>query len=69
MCAAFHKTFITLVTLLILGNGSISDIFCLFINMDTENIRGEIALKGHSSKDLILQIEEIENQSDYFEEL
>ena len=54
MCAAFHKTFIALVTLLILGNGSIPDIFCLVINMDTENVRGEIALKDHSSKDLIL---------------
>lgn len=47
MSASFHKTFIALATLLILGRGSICDILCPVIYMDTENSGGEIALKNH----------------------
>lgn len=47
MSASFHKTFIALATLLILGRGSIYDILCPVIYMDTENSGGEIALKNH----------------------
>ena len=47
MYASFHKTFIALTTLFILGRGSIYDVLCPVIYMDPEKSGGEIALKNH----------------------